>query len=613
MLPPNKTPMRDTASPFARSGWLHVPAIVVLSGYVLRRLLWLHSEQPGYPGFIADVFGAVCAALILLGLAVGPWRKRQSWFVPVLAGAAAGVLFFVATLGFALVDPGSIEWLLRGDWAQHFVGWHVYRNAQWMWPPGAFDAIMHPVGTSISYTDSLPLLAIPLKLFSAWLPWRFQYIGLWQLINCALQGVFGALLVRCFSPSYAVQVIGAGFLLLAPVFLGRLDHDTLTTQWILLAGLWLYFNRLGATKTFAGWLILAAVSALVHPYLNAMLVAIACAYYLRETYVDRRLAVRSAAIRFAALLCITLLGFWLSGGLLVRPSGAGISLGIYNANLLAWIDPQYMSRWLPTLPSGGNGQYEGCGYLGLGAIFLIVIGVIALAARRDSQISPQRLWPLLLVAALMTVYAFGTKFTVGSLTLLDITPNRHTFLDTFRSSGRFIGLSCYLLTIFGIAAVAARGGRFAVPLLTIGLAVQVFDLTPLHARTFRLREGAYAREAEPVLHDPWWNEAAQGRRHIVLVPPLACGQQAVPYFPFSLLAGDHGLTVNVGYVARWDGRGYADYCTALKQQIPAGVRNADTLYVVRPDQIDDFRTSSPADMQCTDADGYVGCLMPRSG
>ncbi|GAH56385.1 unnamed protein product, partial [marine sediment metagenome] len=64
--------------------------------------------------------------------------------------------------------------------------------------------------------------------------------------------------------------------------------------------------------------ILAAVSALVHPYLNAMLVAIACAYYLRETYVDRRLAVRSAAIRFAALLCITLLGFWLSGGLLVK-------------------------------------------------------------------------------------------------------------------------------------------------------------------------------------------------------------------------------------------------------------------------------------------------------
>lgn len=596
-------------SQLTRWRWAHVLAILATSGYVLRRVLWLHAEQPNYPGFAWDIAGIVCAAIGLFSLTLGRWPKRSSWLLPALAGAALGLLFFVATLGFALVDPSRVEWLMRGDWAQHFVGWHIYRNSAWMWPPGAFDAIMYPVGTSISYTDSLPLFAMPLKLLSSWLPTRFQYIGLWQLINCVLQGAFGALLVRCFSPSYVVQLIGAGFLLLAPVFISRIDHDTLTTQWILLAGLWLYFDHLEARRSFAGWLALSAVSALVHPYLSAMLVAIAFAYYLREVCADRRLTVRAAAVHFAAVLGITLLGFWLSGGFLVRPSGAGVHLGVYNANLLAWIDPQFMSRWLPTLPASHSGQYEGRAYLGLGTIVLIGIGLVMLAIKPSPRISPQRLWPLVLVVVLMTLFAFGTKFTIGASTLFDMTPDGRTPFDAFRSSGRFIWASCYLLTIFGIVVLTARGGRFAVPLLAVGLAVQLFDLTPLHARTFHLREGVNNRSAEPVLNDPWWNEAVRGRRHIVLVPPLACSDQAAPYFPFSLLAGDQGMTVNVGYVARWDGRAYARYCSTLKQEIPTGVRDAATLYVVRSDEVENFRNSSQADMQCKPADGYVGCFV----
>jgi hypothetical protein len=158
-------------------------------------------------------------------------------------GAIAGSIVFFTWIGSTALDPANIDWLLRNDWAQHYASWESYRAAPWTWPPGRIQTLWYPVGTTIVYTDALPLFAFFFKCLSSALPEHFQYVGLWFLISCVLQGTFAALLVRQFSQRIDVVLCGSLLFLLAPIFLGRFVHDTLSAHWLLLAGLWLHFRR----------------------------------------------------------------------------------------------------------------------------------------------------------------------------------------------------------------------------------------------------------------------------------------------------------------------------------------------------------------------------------
>src|SRR4029078_6273067 len=134
-----------------------------------------------------------------------------------------------------------------------YSGWAMFRHTPWAWPPGALPEIWYPVGTSIVYTDSLTLLALALKPLSHWLPEPFQFIGIWLLINCMLQGALGALLITRSSRSPAAVLAGAALLVLAPIFLNRIGHDTLTAHWLLLASLWLYFRAAPLRPLVEAW------------------------------------------------------------------------------------------------------------------------------------------------------------------------------------------------------------------------------------------------------------------------------------------------------------------------------------------------------------------------
>lgn len=584
--------------------------VVLFGAYVLHRLVWLQSLNPDYPACRLDVGVVLLAGAGLLALCLLPSRNGlAAWRAP-LSGALLGLVFFVSTLGLALIEPGNIAWLLQGDWAQHFIGWHLYRHAPWQWPPGAFDTFWYPVGTAVVYTDSLPLLAIPLKVLSPLLPTHFQYIGFWLMLNCMLQGVFGVLLMRCFTPRLGHQVLGAGLMLLSPVFISRIGHDTLTTQWLLLAALWLYFRSSDPRRAPVAWATIAIVAALVHPYLNAMVLAILCAFYLRVVFVQHLLDWRVAARYVAVIFACTLLCWWLSGAFTIRPDGGGVPFGKYSANLLTWFDANFMSRWWPTFPLAGSGQYEGRGYLGIGVLVLCALAIVqALRSRSRSSVTRLPLWPLVLVVAAMTLFAFSTRVAFGSHVLMNVTPRRLPLLDIFRSSGRFIWPSVYLITVLSAALVARSFGRFSMALLAAAFLLQAYELAPLHMRSVRLRFATEQTASKQELRDPYWTAAAAGRVHITLVPPPACGKQAAPYLPFSLFAGDHGMSVNTGYLARWDEKGTRRYCQQLKNRLNGGERRQGDLYIVSTEELPHFRATSSVPLDCRLVEGYHACLV----
>jgi len=99
-------------------------------------------------------------------------------------GGLMGFVVFTLTYGLKVVDPTNIEWLLGGgDIKQHYLGWEFFRREDWSFPLGAIHQLAYPYGVSVTYTDSIPLMAIPFKLFSSVLPEHFQYLGIWGLLS----------------------------------------------------------------------------------------------------------------------------------------------------------------------------------------------------------------------------------------------------------------------------------------------------------------------------------------------------------------------------------------------------------------------------------------------
>lgn len=563
-------------------------------------------------GLAFDRVIIIVGTLLLAALGAAFGKRGLTTAATMLVGAILGTIFYTTWFGCWLLDPTNSEWLLRGDWAQHYAAWESFRSAPWSWPPGRIQTLWYPVGTSIVYTDALPLFAFLFKPFSHTLPADFQYIGLWFLISCVLQGTFAALLVRLFSQRAVIVLCGSALFLLAPIFLGRFFHDTLSAHWLLLAGLWLYFR----TVTSAGlaeaspWWLLATTAALVHPYLAAMVLALLFAHWSRRVWVDRAHGFAYAAGAVAVALVLTLLAWWLSGAFLIgyQDGAGGLSYGKHSFNLLGFIIPQGFSWVMPSIPLADAAQWEGSAYLGVGVLTLAaLLGAEALWRRRKPA-WPRTHWPLLTIAILLIAFAASSVLTVGPWKITDI-PVTSPLLATFRASGRFIWIPYYLVLLGVIVGTERRLPRAAPILLAAVVVVHAWEFSLMHRHFAHLRDGAGWPKAETLLSDPAWNEIAANRSHLTMFPPVACGKQAGPYLPFELFAAHHHLTFNSGYLARWDLRATQAYCQHFNEDVQSQRFSDDDVYVVDS-------TLQPklvgADFDCQRLDGYLACVLAKN-
>ena len=169
----------------------------------------------------------------------------------------------------------------------HFFGWHFFRHEPWHWPPGLITTYNAPVGTSIGFTDSIPLVAFALKPFSAWLPATFQYLGPWLLACFTLQGWFGAWLMSRWSPRVDVQLCGATLFVLMPTLLIRIGHPALCAHWLLLWALVLAAREGVSRVRVAEWAAIGVIAGLMQPYLAAMVLALLTAVALTPAGLTR--------------------------------------------------------------------------------------------------------------------------------------------------------------------------------------------------------------------------------------------------------------------------------------------------------------------------------------
>ena len=132
-------------------------------------------------------------------------KKDWSALYPLLLGACA----FFLTVGFAPLNPNNADWILgRLDPTQHYLGWLFFRNGPWTFPVGLNPLFGLDLSSSIVYSDSIPLLAIPLKALDPLLPDRFHYFGLWIFASFLLQAWLSWKILGIYSQNTVLKLLG---------------------------------------------------------------------------------------------------------------------------------------------------------------------------------------------------------------------------------------------------------------------------------------------------------------------------------------------------------------------------------------------------------------------
>lgn len=527
---------------------------------------------------------------------------------PIVA-ALLGVAAIVWAAGFRMLDPGEIGWVMHGDWQIHFLGWQFFRHEPWHWPPGALRGFLEPIGTSLGYTDSIPLVAFALKPFASVLPNPLQYLWVWFLLCFALQGFFGALVVSTWTRHVALQVLGGALFVLFPTLVSRIAHPALCAHWLILWALWLNWRSDAPARMALGQHVTLGVTAgLVHPYLAVMALALLAARAARLWLIDHLRFARAMAPMGAALLAVVA-GWWTSGLLSFAAAGdVAAESGRFSMNLLAIVNPGPRAYFLPGIKVVSLDQFgEGFQYFGAGVLLL---GIAAVAVAVVRRVRPGRsALPLICVLAACALYSVLPQVAVGTRVLLDLTDSVGGLVSIFRSTGRFFWPVGYAVLAVAIGVVVRHAGtRTAAALLTAALVVQLVDL---HRWWLEMHNGSRTSEFfawDMPLKSHEWDELLPRYRHMRLYFPEFCrGAAAAPTAPAAYLASLHGLTINDGFAARVLPERQVAACRTFGDDFSRGFLDDRTVYLLHPSLLPDFVGRLGNAVECRTIDDVSVC------
>ena len=510
--------------------------------------------------------------------------KKYRW---PLTGALLGALVFVALYGVQVLNPANVNWILNNaspDPSQHYLGWEFFRRSTVRLPYlGANYSAIYPYRTSILFTDSIPLLALLCKLLSPLLPVRFQYFGLWGLFCYALQGGLAqAILARLGGVRHGqraacwASVLGAGLLVFFPALTIRMfAHTALAANWLVLLAFWLWLRGdalLPTTKRAClAWGGMGLLCAGIHLYYLPMVGLVLVGFAVRRALQKRGIAavlLPVAAFCGAALAELVVLGAFAS-------NFAGYSNGyLSGADLVNLVVPDLNASWEQDV------------YMGLGGVLALVLVAVGLlvaclrgrTARLVAFARRHRTWLVAgaVVLVLDAVVAMGNTITLGGKTLGTV-PIPQMLMDVwamFSSCARLAWLAGLVLILVAAGAVLRLwGGRVAVGLLAVCLALQMFGLREELTKRFTTYHDAATYADQTILTDPGWETLAESGQfaHMAFA---SFDFEHDEFWDLAAFAANHGWTSNSFYMGHMDGN--------LAAVTLAGEMNSlspDTLYV----------------------------------
>ena len=530
-------------------------------------------------------------------------RPSFSWLI----GLVIGLTAFWMVIPTNVIDPANIGWLgIHEDTRTYFLGWDFYRKSAWQWPVSANPNYGMEIAGSIFMADTIPLVAIPLKLFHDLLPATFQYHGLWLVACFALQGVFGWKLASlATSNSWHKVAITALFLFQHPFLSRALGHLPLMGHFFILASLLICLQK---REYFTGyWALIIACAACTNAYLLLMVLGLWFSDCLRRA-TRQSFHWKTMLIEGGAMLALTLFFCWQVGYFSVGGgvSAAGNPYGLYRFNLLSPIDSNGWSVLLKDIP-GGAGDGEGFTYLGLGFIFLITAAALSFTqAKANPKIAKLPGNPYLIAVLLMfAIYAITNFIGVGPYSLIIPLPEfLSKFTSVFRGAGRLVWPALYFALVL-VTFVVCRNysARAASVILGLAAALQIADSSagwaPQKQHVARAQSGTW----NIGLGDPFWQEAG---KHYRAVRRLPAGNVTPDWSVFGAYAAKHGMQTDSVYLARVNYDQLAQLNLRNQHRIDQGEYDADTLYIASNQKLAAVLTHFKPDRDLIAAvDGYI--------
>lgn len=517
-------------------------------------------------------------------------NRQQSYLYPIFIGLIA---FFVIA-GPEFLSPTNVAWLVGGDPLQHYLGWAFYRNSSWTWPVGLNPLYGMEFSNSIVFTDSIPLLAIPFKAISQFLPYPFQYLGIWVLLCFVLQSYFAFRLIGLITNHVAIQCLGSILFLFSPPLIFRLSlHESLMGHFIILAALYLNLktsSHLIETKrsyshSFA-WIFLLSIAILTHFYLAVMVLALYLADVCNRVFIKKSSLFNEILFEYAFLISVAGFVAWQAGYFAIEgASGATRGFGDFRTNLLALFNSRGWSYWLKPIPlrdavEAATG--EGFQYLGSGSLLLLMSAVFAVIKGRfkltHSLGIAWKSYPFLIAALIvLALISFSNNVGFGPWNLRVPLPEFVTgFLSIVRSSSRLFWPIYYtILLVILYVLIRSYSAKNVLILLGVAATIQVVDTS---AGWLPIREKVSQRTStqfKTALQNPFWDKAGQTYQSVVINDVQGNWED------FGIYASNNKMATNITHLARIDESKRAAFTQMITHQLYSGPLNPDRLYIFR--------------------------------
>ena len=530
----------------------------------------------------------------------------------IILSLGLGCCLFLYQFGVHVLNPTNIGFIfhLGGDLAQSYLGWAFLRGAPWSFPLGKIPNYFAPIGTYAANAILNPLVWMPFKLLSPILPVDFQYFGWWLLACNCLQAYFGYRLMRLITSDIFEQLLGVGFFLLSPPLLNRIlyGNDTLYAQWLILAGLVIYFenySEIPNNKLILYWSLLIIAAFTIMAYFGPMVVGLALAFYIRPfiwSPASRSKAALSISVFLLVMFaCYIIFGYYKVGAYYNDLSG----FGTYSLNLNAFINPLGWSSFLPALPYRLGQGLESFNYLGLGIMMLLGYGII------HSIIWPPKIGhikyalPFVVMILIFFIFAISPRVTWGNTVVFKyyLPEPLLKLANTFKGSGRF-GWPVFYAIVFGalFCVTATQRKSLAVSVMCICLAVQLADIHRLlYASDYHITGPVVS----PLKSSLWQSVGTKFNKVIVYPPFIRTVTNDDDWKYLALYAYKHHMSFNGGYVCRDPLAEMRANQEELKSAFQKGDLDPQGIYIFADPPAAETVQSFPRWNQCALVDGFI--------
>ena len=493
------------------------------------------------------------------------------------------VILFCFQYGVEILNPRNILWL-EGDSYTQFIGWSFYRNSNFFTFPllKIFDYGMD-VGSTIIYTDSLPLMAILFKPFSKFLPVDFQYLGMWILICYILTAYFGYKIFNLYFLEFYQKLISVLFLLLSPIILERfsIGHITLMGHWLILFSFYLYLKKNINLKI---WLTIILISILLHGYFFAMVFLVAIFSLIKE-FSEKTKPPGEIGIYFIVIISFSLFCLLVFGYFTVENIFHG-GWGGYRLNIISIINPQGLNfSWSQFISDSSIferskiGDYEGFNYLGLGMIINVLFAIFLAIKKKKITFSSTNSKLIIIFCLLLIIFGLTNHIAFGPYELLnyDLPRFLKVFTKPFRASGRFFWPVYYIIFISTLVFVLRNlNPRKALVYALLIFIIQVVDLSGGMRMINRISaNNQYSPLPKESLEMPGLDAVAKDYEKLIYVFPSYAPKN---WIQLTYFAYRNNLKTNFGYFARRNKNVENEYIRQINMQFAENNLSKDSIY-----------------------------------